>query len=145
MVYGRLPDSVSVPYRGLIFLNTVEQNKYSVSICFRPLPGTYISQYSIVEYLHYLWVSVPYRGLIFLNLLPTVPPDKKILKKVSVPYRGLIFLNFTSLYSKRQFNVSVPYRGLIFLNWLCSIYCKDKFVSVPYRGLIFLNYKQLVV
>ena len=109
---------VSVPYRGLIFLNNA-----TVGVAKDPKN-----------------VSVPYRGLIFLNLLPTVPPDKKILKKVSVPYRGLIFLNFTSLYSKRQFNVSVPYRGLIFLNWLCSIYCKDKFVSVPYRGLIFLNY-----
>ena len=35
---------VSVPYRGLIFLNYQYRISVSGNQCFRPLPGTYISQ-----------------------------------------------------------------------------------------------------
>ena len=39
------PYTVSVPYRGLIFLNRLFFGSQALTICFRPLPGTYISQY----------------------------------------------------------------------------------------------------
>ena len=40
------PYTVSVPYRGLIFLNRLFFGSQALTICFRPLPGTYISQFS---------------------------------------------------------------------------------------------------
>ena len=64
---------VSVPYRGLIFLNC---SGFNFARGFES-------------------VSVPYRGLIFLNGHPT---KSHIFNScVSVPYRGLIFLNCLSL------------------------------------------------
>ena len=62
-----------------------------VGTSFRPLPGTYISQY------FYLAAN---RGVF----------------SVSVPYRGLIFLNIATFFQRPHSSVSVPYRGLIFLN-----------------------------
>ena len=89
---------ISVPYRGLIFLNRIwcvipesakgfrplpgtyisqYCNVLSTPslVCFRPLPGTYISQWSRVccQKLHKRTVSVPYRGLIFLNTISAIP------------------------------------------------------------------------
>ena len=62
-----------------------------VGTSFRPLPGTYISQYFYLAANRGVFsVSVPYRGLIFLNKLFIV---SRLLIMVSVPYRGLIFLN----------------------------------------------------
>ena len=106
---------VSVPYRGLIFLNMTTKEMIELSLmfpsptgdlyfsisaetfkgqrdnCFRPLPGTYISQLEIKIYCNYgVLVSVPYRGLIFLNINHSTSIVTYI---VSVPYRGLIFLN----------------------------------------------------
>ena len=59
---------VSVPYRGLIFLNC---SGFNFARGFES-------------------VSVPYRGLIFLN---SRKHTTKLETKISVPYRGLIFLN----------------------------------------------------
>ena len=66
-----LHTSVSVPYRGATFLNfdthynLIERKEKS----FRPLSGSYISQYFCWYFNNfYLWpVSVPYRGATFLN------------------------------------------------------------------------------
>ena len=64
---------VSVPYRGLIFLNC---SGFNFARGFES-------------------VSVPYRGLIFLNCSCT--KSHIFSSCVSVPYRGLIFLNCLSL------------------------------------------------
>ena len=60
---------------------------------FRPLSGSYISQYSFAFLFLYqfLTVSVPYRGATFLN--EVFKYYKKKNKPVSVPYRGATFLN----------------------------------------------------
>ena len=58
--------------------------------CFRPLSGSYISQFQTSNKKQYNVVSVPYRGAIFLNR-----NRNRINRhnRVSVPYRGAIFLN----------------------------------------------------
>ena len=85
--------------------------------CFRPLSGSYISQYSFAFLFLYqfLTVSVPYRGATFLN--EVFKYYKKKNKPVSVPYRGATFLNNALMNSEEIFyDVSVPYRGATFLN-----------------------------
>ena len=86
---------------------------------FRPLSGSYISQYSFAFLFLYqfLTVSVPYRGATFLN--EVFKYYKKKNKPVSVPYRGATFLNNALMNSEEIFyDVSVPYRGATFLNSL---------------------------
>ena len=111
-------EAVSVPYRGATFLNIFHEIRFNIfRSCFRPLSGSYISQYSTA----YPWqgrynVSVPYRGATFLNeVFEQIQSDDK----VSVPYRGATFLNeskFSVMSSPKT--VSVPYRGATFLNRL---------------------------
>ena len=107
--------------------------------CFRPLSGSYISQYiSHSQFCFYFRVSVPYRGATFLNnALMTLGI---FLWIVSVPYRGATFLNiqFEEL-AKGYEAVSVPYRGATFLNKAQSSELFEESVSVPYRGATFLN------
>ena len=64
-----VPVKVSVPYRGATFLNSLWFSHYIVDHCFRPLSGSYISQYvaSPVISIPDKVVSVPYRGATFLN------------------------------------------------------------------------------
>ena len=90
---------VSVPYRGLIFLNNIVNFRKDCKISFpSPIGDLYFS--------------------ILMLILRIVTPQ------VSVPYRGLIFLNTLSCRHRLSFNVSVPYRGLIFLNTISAIPCK---------------------
>ena len=67
---------------------------------FRPLSGSYISQYgpAAVETNGTVAVSVPYRGATFLN--------------------SSLFCSVVSV-----FVVSVPYRGATFLNYSLKFYC----------------------
>ena len=60
--------SVSVPYRGATFLNPPKHSERRVAACFRPLSGSYISQF-LSNHLRSenFAVSVPYRGATFLN------------------------------------------------------------------------------
>ena len=61
---------VSVPYRGATFLNHFMEDveKKLNRISFRPLSGSYISQYYLkVVKILIRQVSVPYRGATFLN------------------------------------------------------------------------------
>ena len=130
---------------------------------FRPLSGSYISQYFIsCVCLLFIFVSVPYRGATFLNF---------INKKLGVGTLGKGFRPLSGSYISQQYHaynlaltfVSVPYRGATFLNnvyTLCrfaiyrfpspigelhfSIYESRSIVtstgvSVPYRGATFLN------
>ena len=67
--------AVSVPYRGATFLNK-HCTACVVSSCypsFRPLSGSYISQYAPF-YHSKEFVSVPYRGATFLNTISANPP-----------------------------------------------------------------------
>ena len=115
---------VSVPYRGLIFLNVNKISIVSRETFPSPTGDLY---FSIALKLFYenkdVPVSVPYRGLIFLNYFRKYLQHEK---RVSVPYRGLIFLNSYEEISKEELAkfVSVPYRGLIFLNTISAIPCK---------------------
>ena len=83
---------------------------------FRPLSGSYISQYSkAVASRTKALVSVPYRGATFLNL--RLGFLIRLLIMVSVPYRGATFLNIAGAdISPFSTKVSVPYRGATFLN-----------------------------
>ena len=86
---------VFVPFRGLIFINTI--------LVFRC---------SMVSS-----VFVPFRGLIFIN---TTKDDCVKIKShlVFVPFRGLIFINnerMVDFMTKAEL-VFVPFRGLIFIN-----------------------------
>ena len=108
--------AVSVPYRGATFLNHTANtlNKstpqfpspigelhfsiYRVSRlkvwngCFRPLSGSYISQWRANVHTDRTGpVSVPYRGATFLNTKKCTFHVMPI--PVSVPYRGATFLN----------------------------------------------------
>ena len=109
-----------------------------VQSCFRPLSGSYISQFNPdTPCKKETRVSVPYRGATFLNNTSGDSIDSVLF--VSVPYRGATFLN-SSVISLRIVNtVSVPYRGAKFLNGShISFQCYLQ-VSVPYRGATFLN------
>ena len=88
---------VSVPYRGLIFLNQYNNIKCAGMPKFpSPTGDLYFSMAVKIEIAKsFKKVSVPYRGLIFLNgsAWGGIEPPYT----VSVPYRGLIFLNLVSL------------------------------------------------
>ena len=61
--------AVSVPYRGATFLNSCSDIVYKKISSFRPLSGSYISQFSVlIAILQNTLVSVPYRGATFLNI-----------------------------------------------------------------------------
>ena len=110
---------VSVPYRGLIFLNC---SGFNFARGFES-------------------VSVPYRGLIFLNCSCKI--RNHWFSIISVPYRGLIFLNGHPTKS-HIFNscVSVPYRGLIFLNCLSlSVWIDNGSSFRPLPGTYISQYK----
>ena len=83
---------VSVPYRGATFLNNEKVVKCRIKQRFRPLSGSYISQFENRNVIrsYYETVSVPYRGATFLNQARTF---SDVAKNVSVPYRGATFLN----------------------------------------------------
>ena len=98
-IQGYKRKTVSVPYRGATFLNDKMLNAFNnSSIGFRPLSGSYISQWehasrtvfealpfpSPIGELHFsielaalnskcVNVSVPYRGATFLNTIPATP------------------------------------------------------------------------
>ena len=108
---------VSVPFPGILFLNTGEPIRTKRKHAFpSPSRGSYFS-IKIVEYDWNKWlkVSVPFPGILFLNIHPwfyrfmltcfrPLPGDliSQLLKKklmvavmvmVSVPFPGILFLN----------------------------------------------------
>ena len=94
--------------------------------CFRPLSGSYISQYSFAFLFLYqfLTVSVPYRGATFLNLVSLFPYH--ILLWFPSPIGELHFSIFSTKYGLTYFAVvSVPYRGATFLNIVLHILDKE--------------------
>ena len=129
-----------------------------LSNSFRPLSGSYISQFYLLSLENTKLVSVPYRGATFLLC-------RRCDRFVSVPYRGATFLNNAIDTEDKLVIVSVPYRGATFLNNkkqdkrkglyrgfrpLSGSYISQlrvsfphvhfqSVVSVPYRGATFLN------
>ena len=74
------------------YISQYETKAYpTIRICFRPLSGSYISQSQrTLALIRRKRVSVPYRGATFLNRCDSCID---ILSIVSVPYRGATFLN----------------------------------------------------
>ena len=131
---------------------------------FRPLSGSYISQFETLNGAVYkpANVSVPYRGATFLNDVEYKEEDLQY--SVSVPYRGATFLNrkqqscrpggekFPSPIGELHFSMGIttlyqcyhlcfrPLSG----SYISQSYTKileetTLKVSVPYRGATFLN------
>ena len=115
---------VSVPYRGATFLNFCISTNYRSYPGFRPLSGSYISQFWYRKrYLFFYIVSVPYRGATFLN---------HFLRQWLqwTPIRGFRPLSgsYISQLKVKSFimgisPVSVPYRGATFLNTIPATPC----------------------
>ena len=94
IINGICTDEVSVPSRGLSYLNKEEPKQEEVKED---------------------KVSVPSRGLSYLNTNKL--GGNKNESNVSVPSRGLSYLNIEWLHDdKENFIVSVPSRGLSYLN-----------------------------
>ena len=89
------------------------------SLCFRPLSGSYISQYE--------------KCLIDGK-------DENGFRPLSGSYISQWELHLSLKFSH---HVSVPYRGATFLNLGVIIYEEKRTVSVPYRGATFLNLKYI--
>ena len=110
--------TVSVPYRGATFLNTLKR-KFKVSdvVSFRPLSGSYISQLDHEERLNRLENSFRPLSGSYISQCNTVC-DCIFVTHVSVPYRGATFLNIQDddYEDLAPRYVSVPYRGATFLN-----------------------------
>ena len=87
---------VSVPFRGISFLNKENEIKESRKKA----------------------VSVPFRGISFLNAMDEI---EKTIQNVSVPFRGISFLNCSRVSLKNYIRfVSVPFRGISFLNMVSA-------------------------
>ena len=125
-VVGFIIANVSVPCRGLIFLNDQILCNIDLVTGFRPLSGTYISQWqSITDKL--LWRSFPTPvGDLYFSIVVR-EAKKQTQKCVSVPCRGLIFLNespaivslknipFPSPVGDLYFSIMLPYSFQFFL------------------------------
>ena len=102
---------------------------------FRPLSGSYISQFETLNGAVYkpANVSVPYRGATFLNDVEYKEEDFQY--SVSVPYRGATFLNNDLNSTDKIFlTVSVPYRGATFLNSILLMYSFGRAGFRPLSG-----------
>ena len=76
---------VSVPSRGLSYLNEIQRNEKIQFISFRPLTGTLLSKlkFLILTTILQFLVSVPSRGLSYLNI------TKELGAKIVVGFRPL--------------------------------------------------------
>ena len=109
---------VSVPYRGLIFLNQIEALQKKINNAFpSPIGDLYFSINKEIDIPERFQFPSPIGDLYFSIRRANLRDAEAFI--VSVPYRGLIFLNSgkTYVFIAMVLPVSVPYRGLIFLNW----------------------------
>ena len=110
-----------------------------VGTSFRPLPGTYISQYFYLAANRGVFsVSVPYRGLICLNRIWCVIPESA---KGFRPLPGTYISQYCNVLSTPSLVCFRPLPGTYISQWsrVCCQKLHKRTVSVPYRGLIFLN------
>ena len=131
---------VSVPSRGLSYLNVRKIFEKKSEQSFRPLTGTLLSK----RYFHnFQYDYVCFRPLTgtLLSKLSGRNGTKNFRKAgVSVPSRGLSYLNpIFSIVIDISVIVSVPSRGLSYLNKYFEIENYKGSVSVPSRGLSYLN------
>ena len=161
LILGNLWNSFR-PCRGLIFLNQFLSWKVEMILRFRPLSGTYISQYNKSCWIHHCQRFRPLSGTYISQWSDSMqhrPRDwfpspvgdlyfsmakyyrQTFMAVVSVPCRGLIFLNIKGgipMYTDFEFPSPV---GDLYFSMYRSVIRHEaqKAVSVPCRGLIFLN------
>ena len=105
---------VSVPCRGLIFLNNMSEFDKGYILGFRPLSGTYISQFvREAKKQTQKWFPSPVGDLYFSM---NKRNHRYCERRFPSPVGDLYFSMIKTLYNKEEINVSVPCRGLIFLN-----------------------------
>ena len=138
LILGNLWNSFR-PCRGLIFLNQFLSWKVEMILRFRPLSGTYISQYEYGEYFPHAMITFPSPvGDLYFSIMKRFSPSKGF-HMVSVPCRGLIFLN-KKVYSCQSATLfPSPVGDLYFSITNQKPSKRNLLVSVPCRGLIFLN------
>ena len=84
-------EEVSVPFRGISFLNGSTRNASWLILFPSPSGVSHFSIYTIqLTKKDYHFVSVPFRGISFLNIVNATPHSVTL---VSVPFRGISFLN----------------------------------------------------
>ena len=92
-IQGYKRKTVSVPYRGATFLNDKMLNAFNnSSIGFRPLSGSYISQWEHAS--RTVFEALPFPspiGELHFSIVHRTTTGKVF--EVSVPYRGATFLN----------------------------------------------------
>ena len=128
------------PIGELHFSILVQKTLFVLLHRFRPLSGSYISQFfdtgfiaiitppfpSPIGELHF---SITKRELINIT-------DKQFPSPIGELHFSMVLKRSTVQYINR---VSVPYRGATFLNYRCNRSNNNNIVSVPYRGATFLN------
>ena len=128
------------PIGELHFSILVQKTLFVLLHRFRPLSGSYISQFfdtgfiaiitppfpSPIGELHF---SITKRELINIT-------DKQFPSPIGELHFSMVLKRSTVQYINR---VSVPYRGATCLNYRCNRSNNNNIVSVPYRGATFLN------
>ena len=139
----RVEISVSVPFRGISFLNGSTRNASWLILFPSPSGVSHFSIYTIqLTKKDYHFVSVPFRGISFLNSILL----RSFIRMIGTCFRplpGYLISQFRPRLRPRlpQGRVSVPFRGISFLNLTRAIFEKraQVKVSVPFRGISFLN------
>ena len=142
---SEIRDRVSVPYRGATFLNFFRVLPPIIYVlnCFRPLSGSYISQFYFQRCgsVWGFWFPSPIGELHFSIGFPG--RCIRLVRSVSVPYRGATFLNRVTFSNDPAYfwldQFPSPIGELHFSMMLQAHTCISSIVSVPYRGATFLN------
>ena len=105
---------------------------------FRPLSGSYISQYFAWFNHPFSIVSVPYRGATFLNIYPIL--SSVFIFEFPSPI-GELHFSITHLWTQKKSSMTFPSPiGELHFSIQEDNSMKNfKIVSVPYRGATFLN------
>ena len=138
--------TVSVPFRGISFLNCViSLSNCSPPVCFRPLPGYLISQFYSMADSKELIESFPSPSGVSHFSMSSSGSVKYCLAVVSVPFRGISFLNLSWKYELDDLKSFRPLPGyLISQSMQTSMFTLTcSMVSVPFRGISFLNSKSV--
>ena len=113
---------VSVPYRGATFLNGITKPISIVPLSFRPLSGSYISQYcSSPLSVSPMYCFRPLSGSYISQLIDG--KDENGNDKFPSPIGELHFSMFSICAPSTRAIVSVPYRGATFLNTIPATPC----------------------
>ena len=112
---------VSVPFRGISFLNPYKEIDSKGNVGFRPLPGYLISQSESPNFNKGVGRFPSPSGVSHFSMEQGFAGGR--IDSVSVPFRGISFLNQKNrMRHERIRKVSVPFRGISFLNEIMKIY-----------------------